>query len=372
MMNVRYVAMEFVDTLRVSDADLEGAARIDPWCADGSVEESESIAQRNRDICQRLKQYFPDAQAADDVEELDEFLEGDLSQEAVVRRLHRTRALRAQWKGGEFHIRLFDRIAEVLLPVVDLTREARPAFAADLAECLRQLSTMTGMAPRDPLSGRVTSAELATSSVLIKNAPSLDLLARQVTRSRRRRRLGPASLAILGLLALALSWAIMAEALRRGTLMLHVDPSLPQTFVTESLGTPVYRLGVFPKFSLEGRAGPRGEWVRLPVYRNEYLRAGPGAPYTVLPTFRPETPYVLRSDYESAGPILPMGGSGLAWFAALAIIPPLLIYWITIRPILRAVPVMRPDRIGDASRHLGRLALIIGVILVTVWVSRFT
>lgn len=366
----RYVAMEFVDTGRVSEATLEDLARIDPWCADGSVDESEAVARRNRDICRRLGQIFPNAQEADDVEEFDQFLDGDLSQEAVVRRLHRTRALRAQWRGGQIHIRLFDCVAEVLLPVVDLTLEDRQAFATDLAECLRQLSTTTGMAPRDALSGKATSAELAASSLLSKNAPSLDLLAKQVTQFRQRLRRGPASLVILVLLVLVLSFAIVAGALQRGTLMLHVDPSLPQTFVTETLRSPVYQLGMFPKFALEGRVGPGGDRVLLQVYRNEYLRAGLGAPYTVLPTFRPETSYVLRSDYESAGPILPLGAYGLAWFVALAILPPLLLYLTTIRPILRAGAVTRSGRIGDASLHLVRLVLIIGVILVAVWVPR--
>jgi len=362
--------MEFVDTTRVSEAILQGPARIDPWCADGSIEESEAIGRRNRDICRHIGQLFPDAQAADDGDDFDEILEGDLSQDAAVRRLHRTRAMRARWRGGQIHIRLFDCVAEVMLPVIDLTLADRHAFAADLAACLRQLSTATGMAPRDALSGKATSPELAAASLLTKNAPSLDVLARQVAESRQRRRLGPASLAILAVLVLVLSSAIVAWALQRGTLMLQVDPSLPQTFVTETLVSPTDRLGVFPAYALEGKVGMGRDSVRLPVDRSAYLRAGPGAPYTVLPTFRPETPYVLRSDFESAGPILPLGNFGLAWPVALAVLPPLLFYGITVRPILRAGAGARSGRIGDASLHLVRLALIIGVILAVAWAQR--
>lgn len=364
------VAMAFVDTSRVSAADLQGPARIDPWCADGSIDDSEAIGRRNRDICRRLGLVFPDAQAADDDSDFDALLDGDPSQEATVRRLHRSRAMRARWRGGQLHVRLHDRVAEVHLSVVDLALEDRQAFAADLAACLHQLATATGMAPTDALSGQPTSPELAALSWLARHAASLDRLARQVARSRWRRRLGPASLAILAALVLVLSSAIVAAALQRGTLMLQVDPALPQTFVTDTLGPPARRLGLLPAFTLEGRVGAEAGRVQLPVGRSEFLRAGPGAPYTVLPTRRPQTPYVLRTDFESAGPILRLGAAGLAWFAALAVLPPLLFYAITVRPILRAGPAARSSRVADASRHLLRLALAIGVFLAVVWVQR--
>jgi hypothetical protein len=343
------VAMAFVDTSRVSAADLQGPARIDPWCADGSIDESEAIGWRNRDICRRLGLVFPDAQAADDDSDFDALLDGDPSQEATVRRLHRSRAMRARWRGGQLHVRLHDRVAEVHLSVVDLALEDREAFAADLAACLHQL---------------------ATSSWQAQHAASLDRLARRVARSRWRRRLGPASLAILAALVRVLSSAIVAAALQRGTLMLQVDPTLPQTFVTDTLGPPARRLGLLPAFTLEGRVGAEAGRVQLPVGRSEFLRAGPGAPYTVLPTRRPQAPYVLRTDFESAGPILRLGASGLAWFAALAVLPPLLFYAITVRPILRADPAARSSRVADASRHLLRLLLAVGVFLAVVWVQR--
>ena len=60
----------------------------------------------------------------------------------------------------------------------------------------------------------------------------------------------------------------------------------------------------------------------------------------------------------------------LAGVAALAVLPPLLFYAITVRPILRAGPAARSSRVADASRHLLRLALAIGVFLAVVWVQR--
>lgn len=364
----RYLAMELVDTERVSASDLHGNGAIDPWCADGSIEEGDAIGRRNRDICRRLMALFTGAEAADEVEEYDEYLDGDLPQEAVLRRLHRSRAVSAPWRGGRLVIRLYDRAAWISLQVADLIRAEHPEFAADLAGCLQRISAVSGMQPRDVLTGQATSAERAAASVLEKNARTLERLSRQVLRQRWQHRLGLPSLAILCLLAAALCAGILASAFDRGNLLLHVDAAAPQTFVTETLAPPVYRLRIFPRFFLEGRIDATNQRVRLPVYRKEYLRAGPGAPFTVLPTYREVPPYVLRSDFDSAGPQLRLGGFGLQWFAALALLPPLLVYWFVLRPILRAPPQSREHRVAGATRTLVRLLVMGGIFALAVWV----
>jgi G3E family GTPase len=90
-------------------------------------------------------------------------------------------------------------------------------------------------------------------------------------------------------------------------LVVLADATRPMTFVTTAVLPPVMRLGLFPRFQLEGVVRETGERVRVDTYRDVVLRAGPGAPFTVLPLRESEPAYVLMSQLESAHPVVAVG-----------------------------------------------------------------
>jgi len=371
MSQVGYLAIALTDPSCLINAGAPGAQSPRRWSADGSASASDAIDQRNRAIAARLRERMPGlALARDRLADLDDLVDDDLSQEAVLRRYHRSRVLVGPWRGGELCVRIYDDLIAVTIPVVDPVRRERPALMRDLHALLDTLTETTGMVPWDPATGAPLTATAATQALLERHGPGLERLSRAVIRERLRRHLGLPSLVVLTLLAWVLSGWFAWDGVRRGTLMAGVDGDATATFVTDTLLPPANLLGFFPRFALEGHLVGRAQRVRLPVDRPEYLRAGPNAPYTVLPTADPQTPYVLRSAYESAQPLLLLGPLGIAWQGWLALIPLALWYGWILRPLWRAAPEQRSARLAEVTGKLLVVVQIAALLAVLVWLKR--
>lgn len=368
MSQVGYLAIELADPARLVGSGAPDADPVGLWSADGSAEASDAIDRRNRTIAERLGERIPGlALAKDRLADLDDLVDDNLSQEAVLRRYHRSRVLAGPWRGGDLLVQIYDDLIAVTIPVVDPMRRERPALVRDLETLVRTLMETTGMTPWDPQTRAPLAATQAVEALLERHHLGLNRLSRAVRRERLRRRLGVPSLVVLTLLAWVLSGWLAWDGVRRGTLMARVDAAAPATFVTDSLPPPANLLGLIPRFALEGHIAGRAGRIQLPVYRPEYLRAGPSAPYTVLPTADPQTPYVLRSAYESAQPLLRLERIGIAWQGWLALIPLGLWYGWILRPLRRAAPEQRPARLAEIPRKLLMLGQVGATLAVIVW-----
>jgi hypothetical protein len=102
------------------------------------------------------------------------------------------------------------------------------------------------------------------------------------------------------------------------------------------------------------------------VFREEVLRAAPGARFTVLATRDADTPYLLRQAHASHQPFVRLGDGGVSWLALLALVP--LGFWgVTVwRPWRRATAADRPRMLAQMTGRLlalGPLLLLLGAVL---------
>jgi hypothetical protein len=358
MSQVQYLAIELMALSRLERGP---SAPRGLWSADADPQASDAIDQRNRRIAERLRQEIPDlVQAKGEYESLDDYADDDLSQEAVLRRYHRSRVLAGPWRGGELIVQVYDDLAAATIPVTDPEPRVRAALKRDLEGLIETLIATTGMTPWDPQTGAPRTAAQAAAALLDRSGPGLDRLARAQRWEGWHRRLGLPSLILLTLIAFALAVTLAWSGVHRGTLMAGADGAAPLTFITEVLVPPA-TLGFGPDYALEGRIAGGGPRVRLPVDRAHYIAAGRAAPYTVLGTGDPATPYVLRSAFDAAQPVLRLGPLGVAWTAWLALAPLALWYGWIVRPLLRVAPQQRGPHLGLITRKL--IILIPGGIL---------
>lgn len=327
------------------------------------------IAIRNAGIAQALVTRIPGLISAKEWLEPDDYADESLSQEAVLRRYHRCRVLSCAWRGGDLVIRIFDRALDVNFQMVNLSRAELPRFISDLQALLAKIEQASGMRPWHAAAHRVESVDAAVVRLLASRASSLARHFRATRRERLKRWLAMPSLAISGLLAFALAFGIAADALERGKILAGVQASVTDTFITDGISPPRYRWGLFPKFSLQGHIEGQTRQQVLPVFRDEYLRAGPGAPYTVLPTGDSNQPYLLRSAYESSLPLISLAGMTLPWHVALAALPIGLWYFFFLKPLINALPRQREGMMSVISRRFG-LVLLGGMGVVAVVLLR--
>jgi hypothetical protein len=328
------------------------------FSADANAADSDAIAARNAGIEARLRAALPGfAPLPGWRAEMAELCDDDLPVETLLRRHQRARAGRGPWSLGFFDVELFDDLAEV---TVSLAQHGAGNLAQEFAALLDTLTTATGFVPWDPRA----QAPLADAAptLLARHAQGLARHRRAVRLDRIQQALAVPSLVGLTLLAALAVALTLGDGVQRGTLMAGVDPESPATFTTESLAPVVARFGLFPQYTLLGKVGQSWLPVQLPVYRAEYIASGPGAQFPVLPTSDPATPYVLRSALENAGPILRLGGFGVALPALLALVPATLWQVFVARPLWRAPSAMRGVVMAGMPGKLGR---ILGIVAVT-------
>jgi hypothetical protein len=363
MAPILHLSLLMVEPGRV-DATAGGRATDALWYADADAAASDAIAARNRAWGACLAEAFPGLAPAprDAAETLDEVVDDRLSAEAMIRRYHRYAVLEGPWNDGILRVALYDGVARLDLPVRCLPRRHQPALAATLEPVVRKVAEVTGFTPW--LATGPETPGGAVAWVLDRHGKWLARTARSARRETMFARFGLASATVMGLAAAAIAGFFLAESVRTGTPMATADRTRPATFVTEALLPPTDILGLLLRFALSGRViGAEGP-VRLEVFRDAYLRAGPGARYTVLPTRDPAVPWLLLTTLERQGPAIPLGPVGLAPLPLMAaVISPALWLLMVGLPLWRAGPVRRWRARAGVTRTLLWVAGVGGLLL---------
>lgn len=344
-----------------------------PWSDDESTDNTDAIKRRNRTIQQRLGSQFPDVDFDQEWRPEYELLNiGDPDADTVLLRQHRSNAVSGNWDHGGWLVEIYDELMLVVVKLDRFSDDREAALVNDLQSLFQLIHEASGFLPWNQELCRTEQPLDAASGLIAAHHEGLAELAKHNRRQRRRRAAGLPSLLILTLLALVSSGVLAWSAIDQGTLSINADATQQLTFVTERVPPPEMKLGIFPRFYLQGHIAGQEEAATLRVYRDQVIRAGPGARYTVVPTGKPEVPYVLRSKLDSIGPVAQIGDYGVNWLVLLASLPIALWYWILARPQGYSDPRDRAEIYERATTSLlGLLKILafIGVILaVPVWI----
>jgi len=331
------------------------------WIADEPAA-SDTMAASNDARIARLRAVLPGlAVAGDRTDTLEDVLEDDVPAEVMIRRFHRIRVATGPWEGGTIEVILFDDTAQLSIGV------APGRTPADLGRALEGLldafTRTTGLHPMLPATTRLAPPAEIVAALMVRHGKPYARFGSQQRREALLVALGLPSVVILTALAWAAAPMIVFLAIRVGTEMAAADPDRPMRFVTQAVPPPGVFLGVFPDFMLDGQVVETGEPVRLPVYRDQALRAGPGAPFTVLPTTLPASPYVLKARYDQNQPLLRLGPVAMTWVGALAVVPMGLWGALVGRPWWKTPPERRDALRRRTSRMLLGLAQIAGLMV---------
>ena len=359
-----YFAMDFIDP------DLAGNltdGNFSPmWTADQDVALSERIAARNSALAQCLADQISGLSSGKERLEPDEYDDEALSQEAVLRRYHRARMLAGAWRDGPLSIRIFDGVLEVSFAIVDLPREKMPEFRVELKQLLAGIGKTSGMQAWFPGDGMTLDIDTAIDRLMANQAKTLEKHFRAVARDNWKRKLAIPGVIFTSLIALAMTVLWFNASIQRGKLMADVDINVTETFVTERTLPLRYQFGIFPKFELQGHIVDGTKALTLSVFREEFLQAGPGALYSVLPTNDAATPFLLRRDYENSLPLIRAGSVALPWHVILALLPLAIWYFVFAHPLVRTNPDRRASllpAIGGRLVNALWLILLLAVIL---------
>lgn len=332
------------------------------WTDDDAAA-SDARALRNEEVAAALCAALPGlAPVADRTLDAYELMEDDQPAEVMIRRFHRLRVLEGPSAIGTMRLLVMDGLIDATL---FLGAAGDPAtLERRLGEEIATLARASGHAP--VLAGQPVSPPELAAQLVARNADALRRRGRNLRWRTLLDRAGVPSLVLLTLLALLAAAAAVQDGLSRGRLVVQADATRPMTFVTTAIVPPIWRLGVFPRFQLEGVVRETGERVRVDTYRDVVLHAGHGAPFTVLPLRGAEPGYVLITQLDSAHPVLALGPVGIAWPALLALLPMGLWAWLVLRPWLTTpAPQRAVLRIATSRQALfvAQLGLLLAVAL---------
>ena len=350
--------LEAVDPTRCESGEW---SRESLWSADDPAA-SDAMAIANDARIAHLRAVLPGLEAAGNrTDMLEDVLEEDLPPEVMIRRFHRMRVVTGPWEGGDIEIILLDDVAQVSIQM------APGRTVGDLGRALEGLlkafTRATGLQPMLAGTTRLAPMTEIVAALVVRHGKHYAQFGSRGRREALLVRLGVPSAVILTALAWATAAAIVFLAIRVGTEMAAADPDRPMRFVTQAVPPPGVFLGVFPDFMLDGQVVETGEPVRLPVYRDQALRAGPGAPFTVLPTTLPASPYVLKARYDQNQPLLRLGPVAMTWVGGLAVVPMGLWGALVGRPWWKTPPERRDALRRRTSRMLLGLLQIAGLMV---------
>jgi hypothetical protein len=288
----------------------------------------------------------------DDLETLsdDDGDDGSAPLDDVLARADRHIVLQGPWAGGTLTLRLHDALLSAELALADRHDDATPAELAVLLDHLAQASGW-------PLVGRPgeppPTATVAADAAWQHQARLSDRLRRQQQGQRRLQAAGPAGALLLSAGAWALALLLLSHGIETGTLATTTDASRQAEFTVQRLAGARPGLNLPPRYRLSGIVDGGTRATELEVTRELYLRAAPGARYTVVPTGDLRRPLVLA--HELQPPLLRGTGWGLSGSALAALLPLALWGWGVARPILRGrTPTMWQQM---ARRAIGVLAV---------------
>lgn len=331
------------------------------WLADSDTQLAASIESRNARLVANLSARHPDLMLDKDSLEPEDYADEQLSQSAVLARYQRARILDGDWPYGKIHIAIFDgQIDVAVFPDVS-TQEKLRAFQQSYATLLSELCAASEMTPLDFDNRPENNIAALVQSMVDSAAPRITHLKRRARFDAILRACAIPGMVLSGLLAIALALSLLGQARDEGALAAGVEPAAEFTFVTEYQRPIIRHLGVMPEFSLQGHIRDQATSFALKVYRDEYLRSGPGALFNVVATSDPGTPFLLHKRYENALPVVSLFGDSYAWSALLALLPIILWYFLFPHPLFRAHRALRPV----VLRQIGiRAALLCGFCLV--------
>jgi hypothetical protein len=367
------MAAQYAIHARWSDA-AEAVADAETWASDADPAVHERIDARNRTWSRALQDRLPGLVAvAADFEELQELIDPGVATETALRRARRYTVLRGPWSRGELTIRISDTAvdAEIVVAEPGLDAAALQVLEADLAVLLGQVASATGLAIWDPSSRQRLEPTAAATLLLARHANGLRQCARQVRRARRMQRWGLPSAVLLTMLALGAAAFLVREAVSDGTLAARTDPTRTATFVTERLEAPARDFPAATRYALSGRIDETRQMVRLEVSRDQFVRAAPGARYTVLSTSDATTPFLLRPAFEERRPFVRVGEAGISWLALLALAPIGLWLGFVWRPWWRHAASDRPRVLAQMTATLSGLLKALAVVAVVVLVRQW-
>ena len=348
-----------------------------PWAVDESGQACSALSARNQRVGERLQALLPALRSIPvQPGDLADVVGTDADPETMIRRFHRYRVLAGRWSRGPLLIRVYDRLLVAQLTieaaaVEKLGNDAAAGLGEVLATLLAALESATGFQVWDEQGRRVLAASAAAPVLLAQHARGLAIFSRALRKTRRMRSLGVPSALLMTCGTLLIAFLIIRGAFAQGTLAARTDPARQETFVTAVLPPPVSSFGVFTGYALDGWIAESPQQLRVPVGRAEYIRAAPGARFTVLATSDRATPFVLRSAFEDQGAFLRLGDRGVSWSGLLAGVPLLLWLRFVCWPWVRARGEQRRSVREQMTRRLILVGKLIGLgallLLLRLW-----
>jgi len=307
-----------------------------PWIRAHGAAHAEQLKSEALQRAQKLQAGLPslqrlpltradlDSLGADDAED-------DAPMDDMLGRAERHVVLQGAWLGGTLTLRLHDTLLVAALHPAD---DADDATRSKLPHLLHSLSAHSGW----PLQGRADAPAPAPANAAQaawqQHLRLRQRLRRDARRERRWQAAGPPAALLLTAAAWAAAAMLVHEAIDTGTTAARADRQRTVEFTAQQLAGAVPGWHFAPRYRLTGAVDGGGVAVPLDVPRDVYLRAAPGARYTVVPTSDPRRPVVLDRDAES--PLLQGEGWGVSRSAVLALLPLVLWGLAVVRPIARA------------------------------------
>ncbi len=371
------LTFELIDAGRIPEVMAMNFSVLTPmWHADSSDEARQEIALRNERFAAELEIDIPgltgQPRTADtnDWEQVDG---EDLSPEVVYQRYKRSRLLGLLRDNGalrQISIQLCDGATEIVVTSDGLHGD-QSALIAELDALIGTIVRITGMTPWDGERRKTVPIQGCAAAVLTRRQATLGRVMRVSRRVQLEARLGPYAAAVLTLIAFAGIAAVLTRGLREGGLQSAAARATPAIFTTRTALPQTRNWFAVPRFELIGTVDGRAHDVTLRVYRDEYIRAAPGARYTVVATGDASEPWVLRQNLGGAGSLIPLGGGNAIPIGALFICAAGLGLWgwLVAMPILRR-DKRRPNGVWiNMSRGL-RFLFQVGLFLAVVFLGR--
>lgn len=314
---------------------------------------AQALQEHEPSLC-RVPLTRADLDALTDDDEVDD----DAPMGDLLARAARHIVLCGTWAGGTLRLRLHDALLEAELRLAD---GADALARAELPGLLERLAQGCGW----PLAGHPdrpppTASQVAEEAWL-HEARLVQHLRRRERRERRLKGAGPASALLLSAGAWALALLLLHDGIETGTLAARADLAHSADFTVESLEGRARGPYLEPRYRLAGIVSHSVGPATLEVLREAYLRAAPGARYTVVATGDPQRPILLESDAQP--PLLRGDGWGMSGTTLAALLPLGLWGFFVARPIaVRRTPEMWKQM---TRRTVGLLA--IAAVMAWVW-----
>ena len=234
----------------------------------------------------------------------------------VLARAERHIVLRGLWARGAMTLRLHDALLVVELEVADDNVGAMPA---ELPGLLEDIARDCGWPLVGCPGGATPTARQAAEEAWQRHVRLTERVRGVERRRRRLQAAGPTAALLLSAGAWTLALLLLRDGVETGSLAAAADAARQGDFTVQRLAGAREGLNVPPRYRLAGTVDEGSRSVTLEVTRDVYLRAAPGARYTVVPTDDLRRPFLLERDAQP--PLLRGQGWGVSGVALAALVP---------------------------------------------------